>query len=898
MASSLRLAAACVTALLYISLATGGGYTEEIREPVEQGAIAQCAENSEEAGHTIPISVWLEMGPVPQPLPLFSKIKNLDGKTFALKDLLEFEQVNVKDWWPKQGETLVWEPGFELQWKEVTTTGATNCVSHTTSTQDAPEITYLAAYVHARRWIEVKLEVTGSHLFQVYLDGTMVASKSSSGEPGKDPANKPGSVSKEVELETGKHLLLVKSLRDPGNSAPCQTSATLRMARDWPEAAVEITTSSKQYMNIKHLLDTPSISSVSISPEGDLVALAVRRSLPPSNESESWLELRRVEDGSLLHTYRGGTSVSGLRWAPKGRMCSYTSSAKDGRTLWIVDLDRGTVTPLLENVENLGGHSWAPDGSFIIYSMTEKHKPDKSGIKLLKGMRDRQPGWRDRSFLYLVNVSQGTKQRLTAGALTTRLNDVSPNGDRILFTRWWPDYSERPYEKTEFFALNLPDMTVDPLWTCNWSGSAHWSPDGKRLLATGPPAMFGEKGVNVLDGLIPNDYDTQAFIYDLETKTVEPITREFDPKIDQAIWSKTEDCIYFAVTEGSYRCLYRYDLEEKCFERIDTDVDVIGRLDIAEHQPVAVYTGSSASEPPKAYVMNLKARKPRLLHDPAKKDFEDVMLGNVERWTFRNKSNVEIEGRVYYPPDFDSRSTYPCIVHYYGGTSPTPRSFGGRYPKNLYAAQGYVVYVLQPSGATGFGQAFSALHVNDWGIIVADEIIDGVKQFLRAHPFVDESRVGCIGASYGGFMTMLLQTRTDMFAAAVSHAGISSISSHWGEGYWGYAYCAVAAANSFPWNRKDIFIDQSPLFHADKIKTPLLLLHGMADTNVPPGESIQLYTALKLLGRDVELIQIDEQDHQIMEYNKRILWTQSILAWFDRWLKNQPQWWDHMYGEK
>ena len=94
---------------------------------------------------------------------------------------------------------------------------------------------------------------------------------------------------------------------------------------------------------------------------------------------------------------------------------------------------------------------------------------------------------------------------------------------------------------------------------------------------------------------------------------------------------------------------------------------------------------------------------------------------------------------------------------------------------------------------------------------------------------------------------MYLQTKTDMFAAAASHAGISNVTSYWGEGYWGYSYNSVAAADSYPWNNPDLFTKHGALFNADKINTPLLLLHGTVDTNVPIGESIQLYNALKTI---------------------------------------------------
>ena len=223
--------------------------------------------------------------------------------------------------------------------------------------------------------------------------------------------------------------------------------------------------------------------------------------------------------------------------------------------------------------------------------------------------------------------------------------------------------------------------------------------------------------------------------------------------------------------------------------------------------------------------------------------------------------------------------------------------FEGHYPLHLYAAQGYVVYIINPSGAAGFGQEFSSRHVNTAGKGVADDIIEGTKAFLAAHPYVDAKRIGCIGASYGGFMTQYLQTQTDIFAAAVSHAGISDHTSYWGEGYWGYSYSEVSMAESYPWNRKDLYVDQSPLFNADKIHTPLLFLHGSADTNVPIGESIQMFTALKLLGRPTAFVVVDGENHGISNYQKRVKWQNTIFAWFAKYLKNDNGWWQALYPD-
>jgi dipeptidyl aminopeptidase/acylaminoacyl peptidase len=178
----------------------------------------------------------------------------------------------------------------------------------------------------------------------------------------------------------------------------------------------------------------------------------------------------------------------------------------------------------------------------------------------------------------------------------------------------------------------------------------------------------------------------------------------------------------------------------------------------------------------------------------------------------------------------------------------------------------------------------------------ATGIVASTEAHLEAHLYADPARLGCIGANYGGFMTMLLTTRTDMFGAAVSHSGISSISSCRGEGNLGFASSAEATAKSYPWNRLDIYIDESPLFAADKAVTPLLLLlHGAVDHNVPPGEREQMYTALRVLGKEVEYIRIDDELHWLLQYDRH--WSESIVARFDKHLKDDAACWRHLWPE-
>jgi dipeptidyl aminopeptidase/acylaminoacyl peptidase len=842
---------------------------------------------------TVVIDRWLIVrGPDPG-FPAFAETVNIKGEPFTKKELFGFNPLDIKDHFPRENKIFTGDLKSGKKWA-IKEAGETGFVSLEKSSGNTGAMAYMATYISAGRWMKAGLEIKSRQMLEIYLNGKRVGTKTSN-EPAEE---EPGKWDCEIELEEGKHLLVIRTFHGSDEDVAWQIRGKIGLPPYAGVADLKIEMHPKQGKRINHLLDGIKAGASSLSPGAKYYATNFSRSLPPSDRSENWLEIKRVSDGKLVQSFRHA-SIHSFSWAPKGTAFSYRTSRDEKASLWIYDLDNGRHSALMEDIENFGSYSWAPDGSFIIYSIKEERDDEKEGLKRLLGMQDRLPEFRTRHFLYMIDVSTGRKERITHGFLSTSLHDISPDSKKILFSQSRPDYLERPYSRQDVFIMALDNKEVDTIFKdMLWGVTGSFSPDGKKLLLTGGPSSFGTIGENIPDGKIANNYDRQAYVYEIASRKIDPITREFDPSVSQAIWSKADNSIYLLAGDEDYMRLFRYNARNRTFTGIDTGMDVVSSVKLAMNEPKAVFSGSGISSPPKVSLIDLKSGKYRELENPDKNNFENVVFGQNREWKFKNAEGTMLSGRVYLPPDFKESAKYPLIVYYYGGTNPVFRSFGGRYPFNLYAAKGYVVYVLQPSGATGFGQEFSSMHVNNWGITVADEIIQATRAFLDEHPFIDPDRVGCMGASYGGFMTMLLQTRTDMFAAAISHAGISLISSYWGEGYWGYGYSAEASAGSFPWNNRDLYVGQSPLYSADRISTPLLLLHGTSDTNVPPGESIQLYVALRLLGRPVELVEIDGENHHIITYGKRIAWNNTKLAWFDKWLKDQPQWWEDMYPEK
>lgn len=721
--------------------------------------------------------------------------------------------------------------------------------------------------LEAQRFVRGHLKVEGLRDPAVYVDGRKVDG---------------GSDGHALDLSNGSHSVWIVHEGRAEEGAP----ALAWQGRSDIDRATAHTRPERR-VSARRLTNAETVGEMAISPDGRYLALAFERRDELADTDLRRLEIRDLQTGRVQHQWTG-EHPSRLAWSPDGSMLA----VQTGKSLWLHRRDSGQARALLPELEGLGSWRWHPDSASILFAWVRKDDSETDKRRRLRALEDRWAGFRDRSQIFEVDIASGLMRPLTAESASVTLHDALDG--RVLLSQRIIDYAEPPHGLHRLFELELDGLEQREIARLRQFDDIRFAENGYWLLA-GPGLPLGDGDVTS-ERATPNEYDTQLYRLASDGQSAISVSREFDPAFS-GIERLADGNLLLSAVDGERSALVHLDTAGERFTRLGAGMEVIESFVASRTSPpTVVVRGSDAALPQRVHRVGLDGRH-EVLVDSRPEAYADVRLGEVREWSFENASGDRIEGRYYLPPDFDADRRYPLIVYYYGGTMPVNRQFTGRYPFNLWAANGYVVYVLQPRGTIGYGQEFSAAHVNAWGEYTADDIIEGTESFVAAHDFVDGDRIGNIGASYGGFMTMYLATRTDLFAASISHAGISALTSYWGEGWWGYAYSGIASRDSFPWNNRELYVERSPVYHADRINTPLLLLHGDSDTNVPPGESHTMFTALKLLGREVELVEFPGEDHWILDRDKRYVWWDTILAWFDRWLKDEPQWWQQLYPE-
>ena len=740
------------------------------------------------------------------------------------------------------------------------------------SLPDSKSVGLLSFYVNNSDFIKGKIEVKGPKHSKLFIDGVEAGG--------------------ELKLAPEHHTFTIQYLAEPKDTDSIQVVIESELST----VNYQLSTDARHPYMVHDLTDGKRVRGINLSADGQFVCVSYQTTDRGGNTRWNY-ELRDVKSGRLI-----SQPSRNPRWMPKS--IAWLEEEKEGshRVLYKVDPKTGVRTRFAYDIPE-GSYTVSPTEDYLIFTLEEEGpQEDKEVFEILE-MDDRQPGWRKRNYLAKYDIKTGITQRITFGNKGEYLYDISQDGSKLLVISNRSRLTKRPTTVSDVFVMDAQTLKVDTLLSgAEFLGGGSFSPDGSQILFVGNPEAFNRIGCQLPAEVTPSMTENELFLFDIASKQVKPLTKDFDPSIDDVDWSWADGQVYFSAEDRDYVNMFVLNLKTGKIVKLPIQGDYAYHFNMAAHAPVLAYLSYKTMEPASAYVATVNSKKATLNGQwsifNGKEALGDAEIGTCQDWNFTNSKGDTVYGRLYLPKDFDATKKYPMIVYYYGGCSPVSRYFESPYAPQYWNSLGYVAYILEPSGATGFGQEWASRHVNTAGRGPAEDIIEGTKKICEAHPFINKDKIGCMGASYGGFMTQYLQTQTDIFAAAVSHAGIANHTSYWGEGYWGYNYSEVSMANSYPWSHRQLYVDQSPLFNADKIHTPLLLLHGNADTNVPLIESLQMFTALKLLGREVSLVEVEGENHHILDYSKKEKWLATQMAWFQKWLKDDPTWWDTLYPKK
>ncbi len=823
------------------------------------------------AGHTAQVSQWLVLGPVPAVAPAFGAASD--------SALLASGRVSLAHGWPAAGDVAQWLDGGSVSWAaRDAAAGALDLHA------DATSLAFAVTYLDADRWTEATVNVSGGAARLVWVDGSPVAGAT-------------------VPLERGKHMLLVEAVVRPG--AALALTATVDPTT--PGATITTSINPRHAASLRELMSTTDVNGIAIADAGGRVAWIARHVDEANDDAATVLEIHDLESGRLLGQIRG-EGLGAARWSRDGGTLAYESATDEkggsGRDLWLYDPTTQQSRRVLRNEHGLGAVDWSPDGRWIYFSAArhigeaESYKP--GDLQRLTQVWDRWSFYPEKSQLFALDTQMGTVVQLLGDTLTSaEAPTVSPDGQSIVFARSVRTDSAPPWLHAELWELNLRDRTVHKLLDLPREAfgaptAFAWSPDSRAVAFCASAEELQAHPARTF-----SVYETELYATTVDHPSLVHMSAGFVPAVACSrplYWSAVDGRIYVTADDGAQTIPARTSgpvpsslAQRPPLEAVPMPGNNVIAYDFAGTSMVAAI--QTPVSPSVVYRVPLAGGTAVAIARPS----NDVLTSSIElptwhTWSFTDSRGTKIESWYWLPPGFDSTKTYPMIVHYYGGTLPMKETFDERLV--WFAENGYVVWMCNPAGAPGYGQAFADLHINDWGYPAGTDIIEGVQQFEKSHPFVDAAHVGNFGHSYGGFMTMHMATRTSLFATSIEISGISNIADYWGVGWTGYSYTEGTCPSCYPWNRRDVYVERSPLFNADKIHTPMLLIHGTSDTNVPENESEQMFTALRMLDREAELVRVYGENHGI---NSKPSITRHLygvmLDWYDRYLRQEPAGW-------
>ena len=657
----------------------------------------------------------------------------------------------------------------------------------------------------------------------------------------------------------------------------------------WAGAASAATFTATEMMKVGRLADPQ------VSPDGTLVAYAQTDVDLAAATRRSNLWLVPVAGGAPRRLTNHPKSDSGPRFSPDGKRLAFVSTRDGGPQVFVLELGGGEARKVTSLVTDVEGFQWLDDRNLLVTSrvfpdcttsecnkqkLDAAGKPD-SGQAYDELLFRHWDTWDDgrRSHLFVVPVDGGPERDLTPGSRDVppwSLGGpgdvgVSPDGQEVCFSRN-DDPVPAISTNADLFVVSVAGGAARRIAsTPGYDGGCRYSPDGTRIAYR----------AQIRAGYEADRW--RVMVYDRKSAATTTLTEAFDRHADSVTWSVDSKTIYFPAEEDGRGPIFAVPAAGGAVRRVADgslgDVQAVagGRLLLA--------TRSSLTYPTEVVRVPIApATAGPSPVEPVTK-VNDAFLAGFglrpgESVSYTGAAGKKVQAWLVKPPSFDPAKTYPLLVFIHGGPQGSwSDGWSYRWNPQVFAAAGYVVFMPNPRGSTGFGQEFEDDINGDWGGRTYEDVLKATD-WAEALPYVAKGRTSAAGASYGGYMVNWIAGHTDRYRALVSHDGVFNLSSMYGstEELW-FPEWEFAGT---PWDNPDMYAKWSPHLFVKGFKTPTLVIHGALDYRVPIEQSLAMFTSLRRRNVPARFLTFPDENHWVLKPQNSGRWYAEVQAWLDR----------------